>query len=58
MWKLGDVVIMEEIIITSLEKLRCISSVLSGQKQQIIQLEKLVSDLRKDIIKLKEVKQC
>ena len=46
----------EEIIITGLDKLRCISSVVSGMKQQIIQLENLLSEARKEILKLKEVK--
>ena len=44
----------ETIILTSLEKLRCVSSTLSGMKQQIIQLEKLLSEARKEILKLKE----
>ncbi len=43
----------EEMIITSLDKLRCVSSTISGMKQQIIQLEDLLSEARKEIIKLK-----
>ena len=44
---------MNDLILMNTERLRCMSSVVQGMKQQIIQLEKLLSESRKDLLKLK-----
>jgi hypothetical protein len=47
---------METIILTSLEKLRQVSKTVTGIKLQITQLEMLLSEARKEILKLKSEK--